>query len=100
MACVALRRGMAAGQAGLACLLGRHGRGHDVRLSASHALLPVGLSLALMHGFVFAAVGFVGGSEVSSQDPWWSAFVWMTLPGYVVALSVSLDRRASSACDR
>ena len=96
MACVALRRGMVAG---LACLLGRHGRGHDVRLSASHVLLPVGLSLALMHGFVFA-VGFVGGSEVSSQDPWWSAFVRMTLPGYVVALSVSLDRRASSACDR
>lgn len=49
----------------------------------------VGLSLVLMHGFVFA-VGFAGGSEVSPDEPWWSAFVRMTLPGYVIALAISL----------
>lgn len=59
------------------------------QMSAWHALLLVGLSLALMHGFVYA-VGFAGGSEVSADDPWWSGFVRMTLPGYVIALSISL----------
>ena len=59
------------------------------RMTEWHALLLVALSLALMHGFVFA-VGFAGGSEVSREDPWWSAFVRMTLPGYVIALSISL----------
>lgn len=34
--------------------------------------------------------GFAGGSEVSPGDPWWSAFVRMTLPGYVVAVVISL----------
>lgn len=59
------------------------------QMTAWHALLLCGLSLALMHGFVFA-VGFAGGSEVSPGDPWWSAFVRMTLPGYVVAVLISL----------
>ena len=54
-----------------------------------HALALVALSLALMHGFVFA-LGFAGGSEVSPDEPWWSAFVRLTLPGYVVALAISL----------
>lgn len=54
-----------------------------------HALALVALSLALMHGFVFA-VGFAGGSEVSPEEPWWSPFVRLTLPGYVIALAISL----------
>lgn len=54
-----------------------------------HALGMVALSLALMHGFVFA-VGFAGGSEVSPEEPWWSPFVRLTLPGYVIALAISL----------
>jgi len=54
-----------------------------------HAMALVALSLALMHGFVFA-VGFAGGSEVSPDEPWWSAFVRLTLPGYVIALAISL----------
>lgn len=59
------------------------------QMSPFMALALVILSLALMHGFVFA-VGFAGGSEVSPDDPWWSAFLRMTLPGYILALSVSL----------
>lgn len=59
------------------------------RMSEWHALGLVALSLALMHGFVFA-VGFAGGSEVSPEESMWSAFLRLTLPGYVVALSISL----------
>lgn len=54
-----------------------------------HALALAALSLALMHGFVFA-LEFAGGSRVSPEEPWWSGFVRLTLPGYVIALSISL----------
>lgn len=54
-----------------------------------HALALAALSLALMHGFVFA-LEFAGGSQVSPEEPWWSGFVRLTLPGYVIALSISL----------
>ncbi len=53
-----------------------------------HALALVALSLALMHGFVFS-VGFAGGSQISHDEPWWCAFIRMTLPGFAVALGVS-----------
>lgn len=54
-----------------------------------HALVLTALSLALMHGFVFA-LEFAGGSEVSPDEPWWSGFVRLTLPGYGIALMISL----------
>lgn len=53
-----------------------------------HALALVLLSLAIVHGFVFA-VGFRGGSQVEQDAPWWSAFLRFTLPGYILALAVS-----------
>lgn len=59
------------------------------RMSEWHALALVALSLILMHGFVFA-VGFAGGSQVHLYEPWWSPFVRLTLPGYVIALAISL----------
>jgi putative integral membrane protein (TIGR02587 family) len=59
------------------------------QMSEWHALCLVVLSLVLMHGFVFA-VGFAGGSEVSPDEPWWSPFLRLTLPGYVIAMTVSL----------
>lgn len=59
------------------------------QMSQWHALALVVLSLVLMHGFVFA-LGFAGGSEVSPDEPWWSPFVRLTLPGYVIALAISL----------
>lgn len=59
------------------------------RMTQWHALALLALSLALMHGFVFA-VGFAGGSEVSPEEPWWSPFVRLTLPGYAIALAISL----------
>ncbi len=42
-----------------------------------------------MHAFVFAA-SFAGGSEISPQTPWWSAFLRFTVSGYVVALAISI----------
>jgi putative integral membrane protein (TIGR02587 family) len=54
-----------------------------------HALVLIALTIALMHGFVFA-VGFAGGSQVSEQEKWWSPFLRLTLPGYAIALSMSL----------
>lgn len=59
------------------------------RMSAWHALALIPLSLTLMHAFVFAA-SFAGGSEISPETPWWSAFLRFTVSGYVVALLVSL----------
>jgi uncharacterized membrane protein len=58
-------------------------------MSAWHALGLVALSIALMHGFVFA-VGFAGGSQLSADEPRWVPLVQLTLPGYVIAASVSL----------
>jgi putative integral membrane protein (TIGR02587 family) len=54
-----------------------------------HAIALVVISLMVMHAFVFS-VGFAGGSETSPDEPWWSALVRITLPGYVVALGISL----------
>ena len=54
-----------------------------------HGIVLVVASLAVMHGFVFA-VGFKGGSELSPDTPAWSAFARFTLPGYAIALAISL----------
>jgi putative integral membrane protein (TIGR02587 family) len=59
------------------------------RMDAWHALVLIPLSLAIMHAFVFAA-SFAGGSELSPQTPWWSAFLRFTVSGYVVALAISI----------
>jgi putative integral membrane protein (TIGR02587 family) len=59
------------------------------RMTIWHALVVAALSIALMHGFVYA-VSFIGGHELSPQTPWWHAFVRFTLPGYVIALSISI----------
>ncbi len=59
------------------------------QMTAWHAIALVLLSLAVMHGFVFA-LGFRGGTELSPDEPVWGAFLRFTLPGYVVALLISL----------
>jgi putative integral membrane protein (TIGR02587 family) len=59
------------------------------RMTIWHALVVAVLSIALMHGFVYA-VSFIGGHELSPETPWWHAFVRFTLPGYVIALSISI----------
>lgn len=58
------------------------------KMTIWHALVVALLAIALMHGFVYA-VSFIGGHELSPETPWWHAFVRFTLPGYVIALSIS-----------
>ncbi|WP_430439442.1 TIGR02587 family membrane protein [Shinella sp.] len=59
------------------------------KMTVWHALAVALISIALMHGFVYA-VSFTGGHELSPQTPWWHAFVRFTLPGYVIALAISI----------
>lgn len=59
------------------------------QMSEWHALALLVLSIGLMHAFVFA-VGFAGGSPTSPDEPWWSPFLRLTLPGYVIAMVMSL----------
>jgi putative integral membrane protein (TIGR02587 family) len=54
-----------------------------------HAVALAGLSIALMHGFVFAA-GFRGGVAADPGIRRGSRFVRVTLVGYALALAVSL----------
>ena len=58
------------------------------RISAWHALAITLISLAIVHGFVFA-VGFQGGSRLDPVTPWWTELLRFTLPGYLLALAVS-----------
>ncbi|MBU2328781.1 MAG: TIGR02587 family membrane protein [Alphaproteobacteria bacterium] len=59
------------------------------KMTAWHALGLLSLSIFLMHGFVYA-LAFRGGHSLQEDTPGWHAFVRFTLPGYVVALVVSL----------
>lgn len=54
-----------------------------------HGIALMAISIAAMHGFVFA-VEFKGGSELSQDTPWWSALLRFTLPGYAIAVLISL----------
>ena len=59
------------------------------KMTAWHALALLSLSIFLMHGFVYA-LAFRGGHSLQEGTPGWHAFIRFTLPGYVVALAVSL----------
>lgn len=59
------------------------------KMTPWHALATIVMSITLMHAFVYA-VSFKGGHELSSDTPWWHAFIRFTLPGYVIALIISL----------
>lgn len=59
------------------------------KMTPLHALVTIVVSIALMHGFVYA-VSFKGSHELSSNTPWWHAFVRFTLPGYIIAVLISL----------
>lgn len=56
-------------------------------MTPAHGLALVALSLAIMHGFVYA-VGFRG-VEVGADAPGWSRFLRFTLPGYTLCLAIS-----------
>lgn len=58
------------------------------KMTAWHSLALVAVSLALMHGFVYA-VNFRGAPAVPVGTPGWSLFLRFTLVGYALALLVS-----------
>ncbi|WEZ84317.1 TIGR02587 family membrane protein [Rhizobium sp. 32-5/1] len=59
------------------------------KMTPWHALATILLSITLMHGFVYA-VSFKGGHEISGDTPGWHALIRFTLPGYIIALAISL----------
>ncbi len=59
------------------------------KMTPLYALALLVLSIVLMHAFVYA-VAFRGTHELTPSTPGWHAFVRFTLPGYVVALLISL----------
>lgn len=59
------------------------------KITPFHTLLAVIVSVALMHGFVYA-LHFRGSHRPAEGRAWWDPFLRFTLPGYVIALSVSL----------
>lgn len=60
------------------------------KMTAWHALALVLLSLAIMHGFVYA-VEFRGGTQRPQHIAWWSVFLRFTVVGYTLALLISLS---------
>jgi putative integral membrane protein (TIGR02587 family) len=59
------------------------------KMTEWHGIVLVVLSILLMHGFVFA-MQFKNEPSLPEGTPWWSAFARFTLPGYVLALVISL----------
>lgn len=58
------------------------------KMTPWHALMMVVISIAIMHGFVYA-VAFKGAHELGEGTPRWHAFIRFTLPGYMVAMLIS-----------
>lgn len=59
------------------------------KMTPWHALAMILLSIGIMHAFVYA-VSFQGSHEIPEGTPWWHAFFRFTLPGYIVAMTISL----------
>jgi putative integral membrane protein (TIGR02587 family) len=58
------------------------------KMTPWHALVMIAVSIAIMHGFVYA-VAFKGSHAMPDKTPWWHAFFRFTLPGYIVAMTIS-----------
>ena len=54
-----------------------------------HALAAIIVSIAIMHAFVYA-VAFKGTHEIPGDIARWHVFVRFTLPGYIIAMLISL----------
>ncbi|MES2569254.1 MAG: TIGR02587 family membrane protein [Verrucomicrobiota bacterium] len=59
------------------------------KMGPGQAIVLVALSLAVMHGFVYA-VDFRGQADVPADTPRWSLFLRYTVPGYAIALLASV----------
>ncbi len=59
------------------------------RMTPWHSLAAICASIAIMHAFVYA-VAFKGTHQIPDGIPWWHAFLRFTLPGYVIAMAISV----------
>lgn len=59
------------------------------KMTQWHALAAMLVSIAIMHAFVYA-VAFKGTHEIPGETPRWHVFVRFTLPGYMIAVLISL----------
>lgn len=59
------------------------------KVTPYHILALCLLSIAVMHGFVYA-LHFRGSHRLHEGQQWWQAFIRFTLPGYVVAIAISI----------
>ena len=59
------------------------------KITPFHAFCLALLSIALIHGFVYA-LHFKGGHQLAEGMNGWQSFVRFTLPGYVIALLISV----------
>lgn len=59
------------------------------KMTPWHALAAILASITIMHGFVYA-VAFRGTHDIPEETPWWHIFIRFTLPGYVVAMTISV----------
>ncbi len=59
------------------------------KMSTWHAIVLTGLSIAIMHAFVFV-VKFLGQEDIPEEQSAWSVLLRFTVPGYAIALLVSL----------
>lgn len=59
------------------------------KVTPYHILALSLLSIAVMHGFVYA-LHFKGSHQLDEGQQWWQSFIRFTLPGYVVAIAISI----------
>lgn len=58
------------------------------KMSDLHTVILMPVTLLVMHAFVYATE-FAGGSTLSPDTPWWSAFLRFTVVGYALSLCVA-----------
>jgi putative integral membrane protein (TIGR02587 family) len=59
------------------------------KVTPYHVLALCLLSIAIMHGFVYA-LHFKGSHRLHEGQQWWQSFIRFTLPGYVIAIAISI----------
>lgn len=59
------------------------------KVTPYHILALCLLSIAIMHGFVYA-LHFKGSHQLHEGQHWWQSFIRFTLPGYVIAIAISI----------
>lgn len=59
------------------------------KVTPYHILALCLLSVAIMHGFVYA-LHFKGSHQLHEGQQWWQSFIRFTLPGYVIAIAISI----------